>query len=151
MGGVSAVTDMSNLFYYLNQFNADISSWDTSSVTNMNYMFYEASAFNQPLSFGTSSVTTMIQMFGRASAFNQPLSLDTSSVTNMGNMFDAANALSDANKFLIRCAWAGTSAFASAGYGSSWGPGDCPATFTTKASLRTAVEAYNADVASTEA
>ena len=34
--------------------------------------------------------------------------------------------LSDANKLLIRCAWAGTSAFASAGYGSSWGPGSCP-------------------------
>ena len=35
------------------------------------------------------------------------------------------NALSAANKLLIRCAWAGTSAFASAGYGSSWGPGNC--------------------------
>ena len=51
--------------------------------------------------------------------------------------------LSDANKLLIRCAWAGTPAFASAGYGSSWGPGTCPATFTTKASLRTAVQAYD--------
>ena len=56
-----------------------------------------------------------------------------------------ASSLSDANKRLIRCAWAGTSAFASAGYGSSWGPGTCPATFTTKASLETAVRAYNAD------
>ena len=36
-----------------------------------------------------------------------------------------ANALSDANKLLIRCAWAGTLAFASAGYGASWGPGSC--------------------------
>eukprot|EP00964_Phaeocystis_antarctica_P066715 scaffold40374_cov61-Phaeocystis_antarctica.AAC.1 len=36
-----------------------------------------------------------------------------------------ANSLSAANKLLIRCAWAGTSAFASAGYGSSWGPGSC--------------------------
>ena len=53
--------------------------------------------------------------------------------------------MSNANKLLIRCAWAGTSAFASAGYGSSWGPGTCPATFTTKASLQTAVRAYNAD------
>ena len=33
-----------------------------------------------------------------------------------------ANSLSAANKLLIRCAWAGTPAFASAsaGYGSSW-------------------------------
>eukprot|EP00964_Phaeocystis_antarctica_P070075 scaffold42637_cov48-Phaeocystis_antarctica.AAC.1 len=37
----------------------------------------------------------------------------------------SANALSDANKLLIRCAWGGNSAFASAGYGSSWGPGSC--------------------------
>ena len=34
--------------------------------------------------------------------------------------------MSAANKLLIRCAWAGTSAFASAGYGSSWAPGGCP-------------------------
>jgi len=43
----------------------------------------------------------------------------------MDYMFSNANSLSDANKLLIRCAWTGTSAFASAGYGSSWGPGTC--------------------------
>ena len=37
-----------------------------------------------------------------------------------------------------------TSAFTSAGYGgSSWAPGTCPSTFTTKASLQTAVQAFN--------
>jgi len=36
-----------------------------------------------------------------------------------------ANSLSAANKLLIRCAWADTPAFASAGYGSSWAPGSC--------------------------
>ena len=36
--------------------------------------------------------------------------------------------MSNANKLLIRCAWAGTSAFASAGYGLSWGPGSCTCT-----------------------
>jgi len=55
--------------------------------------------------------------------------------------------LSDENKLLIRCAWAGNQAFASAGYGSGWGSGICPAhgpaTFTTKAELQTAVGAYN--------
>jgi len=45
--------------------------------------------------------------------------------TSMSGMFDYANSLSDANKLLIRCAWAGTSFFASAGYGSNWGPGSC--------------------------
>ena len=84
-----------------------------------------ASAFNQPLSFDTSSVSNMGLMFYGASAFNQPLSFDTSSVTDMQSMFNATNSLSNANKLLIRCAWAGTSAFASAGYGSSWGPGIC--------------------------
>ena len=52
------------------------------------------------------------------------------------------NSLSNANKLLIRCAWASTSAFS---YDSSWGPGTCPATFTTRASLQTAVRAYNAN------
>jgi len=129
----------------LNNFNADVSSWDTSSVTRMDHMFYGASAFNQPLSFNTSSVTNMDYMFLSAGAFNQPLRLDTSSVTSMGYVFYSANSLSAANKLLIRCAWAGTSAFASTGYGSSWGPGTCPATFTTTAALKTAVQAYNAN------
>ena len=59
----------------------------------------------------------------------------------------SAHSLSAANKLLVRCAWADTSAFASAGYGSSWAPGTCPAIFTTKASLQTAVQAYNTDPA----
>ena len=67
----------------------------------------------------------MYYMLAGASVFNQPLSFDTSSVTNMRYMFNAATSLSDANKLLIRCAWAGTPAFASAGYGPSWGSGSC--------------------------
>merc|ERR1740124_1004070 len=61
----------------------------------------------------------------------------------MNWMFRNAKSLSAANKLLIRCAWAGTSASASAGYGSSWGPGTCPEKFTDTASLKTAVRAYN--------
>jgi len=44
----------------------------------------------------------------------------------MNAMFYGANSLSAANKLSIRCAWVGTSAFTSAGYGgSSWAPGSC--------------------------
>ena len=41
---VSAITDMSLLFYQNSNFNADISNWVTSSVTNMNQMFRVRSA-----------------------------------------------------------------------------------------------------------
>jgi surface protein len=37
---VSAITDMSQIFYNLANFNEDISSWETSGVTNVQYMFY---------------------------------------------------------------------------------------------------------------
>jgi len=36
---VSKITDTSELFYTLTNFDADISSWSTSSVTNMFAMF----------------------------------------------------------------------------------------------------------------
>ena len=84
---VSAISDMSRLFWFLRNFNADISSWDTSGVTKMNGMFYLALAINQPMSFETSGVTDMYDMFAYASAFNQPLNFDTSNVKSMYDMF----------------------------------------------------------------
>ena len=41
---VSMITNMSWLFYNLNNFNANISSWDTSKVTTMWAMFNVRSA-----------------------------------------------------------------------------------------------------------
>merc|ERR1712086_801043 len=94
MGDVSAITNMDQLFQSSswltqleNNFNADVSSWDTSRVTSMLHMFGNVRKFNQPLSFDTSSVTNMNGMFSDAQAFNQPLSFDTSKVTTMRHMF----------------------------------------------------------------
>jgi len=110
-----------------------------------------ASAFNQPLSFDTFSVTTMYNMFGVRSARALAPSLELGPVhadaaapyplsrlparTSPPIIYTppfrlrqgAPNKLllSAPNKLLIRCAWAGTAAFASAGYGSSWAPGTC--------------------------
>jgi len=70
---VSAITDMSGLFYDTS-FDDDISDWDVSRVTNMRSMFHGASAFNQPLNaWDVSRVKYMQGMFQIAESFNQPL------------------------------------------------------------------------------
>ena len=109
-----------------------------------------ASAFNQPLSFDTSGVTYMYAMFYVRSspcpAPNLQSSLPPHAAYNpavarrlppsrpaprpaphaLPATRQYANSLSNANKLLIRCAWAGTSAFNSnARYGSSWPSGSC--------------------------
>ena len=43
---VSGITDMSGLFYYSSDFNADISNWNTSGVTTMGGMFFVRCAWN---------------------------------------------------------------------------------------------------------
>ena len=58
---------MNYMFALADNFNANISNWDTSLVTNMNNMFWKAYVFNNgassgvstTLSWNTSSVTTM--------------------------------------------------------------------------------------------
>merc|ERR1740139_774063 len=113
---------MNSMFARAHAFNQPL-SFVTSSVTDMTAMFTFAYSFNQPLSFVTSKVTDMSGMFYNAKAFNQPLFFNTSKVTNMNRMFyfQDANSLSNANKLLIRCAWAGTLAFEQAGYDLLWG------------------------------
>merc|ERR1711935_948528 len=85
--------------------------------TTMQSLFHGASAFNQALSFNTSKVTNMYAMFSAASAFNQLLRFDTSKVTTYGmwGMFTG----SSGRLFTT--------------------------TFTDKASLKTALQAYDTD------
>ena len=89
---VSQITDMTDLFKYVPNFNEDISSWNVSNVTIMEGMFKGAINFNQPLNeWNVSKVTNMDCMFKGATSFNQPLNdWDVSNVQNMRSMFENA-------------------------------------------------------------
>ncbi|WP_086269899.1 DarT ssDNA thymidine ADP-ribosyltransferase family protein, partial [Campylobacter devanensis] len=86
---VSSVTNMSEMFAYCNNFNQPLNNWDVSSVTDMSGMFINCYNFNQPLNnWDVSSVANMSEMFAYCKNFNQPLnSWDVSSVANMRMMF----------------------------------------------------------------
>ncbi|WP_164732877.1 BspA family leucine-rich repeat surface protein [Flagellimonas marinaquae] len=90
----SNVTNMRSMFAGTKAFNQDLSGWMFTSVTDMGRMFEGASAFNQDISGWTiNKVTDMSYMFSGATAFNQDIGgLDVSSVTNMSYMFDGATA-----------------------------------------------------------
>ena len=89
---VSAITDMSRLFYLKTTFNQDISAWNPVSVTDMSEMFHYATSFNRDISgWNTGAVTDMSSMFRNSIAFNNGgVALDwsdTSEVTDMSYMF----------------------------------------------------------------
>ena len=86
---VSNVADMSGMFWNATAFNQDIGGWDVSRVTNMSYMFSMATSFNQDIgSWEVSNVTNMLGMFWNASSFDQDIGRwDVSKVINMHLMF----------------------------------------------------------------
>ena len=87
--GVSAVTDLSYLFYNCERFNSQIKDWDTSSVVKMRSTFQLARIFNREISgWSTGSVTTFHRLFSNANAFNQPIGgWHTGAVTDMQRVF----------------------------------------------------------------
>ncbi|MBT5667988.1 MAG: BspA family leucine-rich repeat surface protein [Lentimicrobiaceae bacterium] len=86
----SLITDMSNMFTEVPDFNQKIGTWDVSNVTTM-YGMFDGAGFNQDISnWDVSSVTNMGSMFSYT-MFNHDISnWDVSSVTNMSYMFDGA-------------------------------------------------------------
>lgn len=87
---VSNVEDMTNLFCYCTNFNADVSGWDTSKVKVMAGMFAGCDIFNCDLNdWDVSNVTDMSFMFANCYKFNGDIhSWDVSKVRHMNNMFE---------------------------------------------------------------
>lgn len=83
-----SVTNMKEMFRGASSFNGDISGWDVSNVTNFEKFLYQATPFNQDLSGWTPAATDMRQMFYQCSSFNADLdSWDMTNITDMRQMF----------------------------------------------------------------
>ena len=85
----SKITDMSNLFKWLDPHNIDISKWNVSNVIDIKGMFYGCENFNSDLSnWNVFNVKNMYCMFYDCKNFNSDLSeWDVSKVTNIKKMF----------------------------------------------------------------
>ena len=90
---LSTITDLTQMFYASNNFNANISNWDVSNVTLMQNLFVNNLEFNQDISnWDVSNVTEMGWMFSGTQNFNQPIgNWDVSNVTDMSAMFQSSN------------------------------------------------------------
>ena len=88
-----SVTDMNSMFQNVHNFNVDLSTWNTQAVTSMSYMFQNAHNFNADIStWNTASVTSMSYMFQNAHNFNADISRwNTQSLAHMEKMFENAH------------------------------------------------------------
>ena len=88
---MSEISDMSRLFFNTNigsnEFNPDLSGWDTSNVTNMDSMFSLCYKLKEAPNFDTSNVTNMQWMFNNCLDLKEAPRYKTSNVTNMIGMF----------------------------------------------------------------
>ncbi len=87
---LAGTSSMEQMFQNATSFNADISSWDVSTITNMRSMFSGATSFNQDISgWDVSGVTDLSNMFDSASSFNQNLgNWNVGLVNNFSGMLD---------------------------------------------------------------
>lgn len=87
------VINMSRMFLYADNFNQDVSTWNTSKVKDMSYMFQGAKKFNKSLdNWDTSNVENMRNMFYFTEDFNQNLNTwDTKNVITMESMFERSS------------------------------------------------------------
>lgn len=96
-----SATSLEGCFSGCTTLNADLSSWDTSSVTTMKRMFFGAESFNNgdagntgatPLAWTTSALLVDVsEMFRGCVAFNQTVTFsDTTNITSLASMFQGA-------------------------------------------------------------
>ena len=92
---VSSVGDMACMFYKCKSFNSDLSKWDVSSVGDMKFMFQDCKNFNCDLSnWKVSRVKNMDCMFKDCIHFNCDLSKwNVSNVEYMYSIFDGCDSL----------------------------------------------------------
>ena len=90
---LSECTNLTQMFYGCETFNANINHWDVSKITNMTSMFHSCKIFNQPLdNWKVDSVTNMSNTFFYCHKFNQNInSWNVGKVTTMTHMFFGCN------------------------------------------------------------
>lgn len=83
-----SVSNWNNFFERCNNFNGDVSNWNTTGITDTTEMFRDASSFNIDISgWDVSNVTIFEKFLQQATSFNQDLSGWTPAATNMRQMF----------------------------------------------------------------